>query len=205
MTDNLKYIMHKWDLDKRQRMPIEIQGTARLTLACLFKELGYRTGAEIGTYSGSFAITLSINNPGFKLYCIDAWATYDGLNDYTDAGYLADIFKLATRRLKPYKDIEIIRELSMDAVKRFEDESLDFVYIDANHEFPYVAEDIFYWEKKVKPDGIVSGHDYLQIPREDGLIQVKEVVHAYTEAFNVSPWFLMGAKESTQSWFWVKE
>jgi predicted O-methyltransferase YrrM len=186
-------------------MPIEIQGTNRVTLAKLFKELGYCTGAEIGTYSGSFAITMSVNNPDCKLYCIDAWATYEGLNDYTDADYLNDIYQLVTQRLSKYKDIEIIRELSMDAVKRFEDESLDFVYIDANHEFPYVAEDIFYWAKKVKPGGIVAGHDYLQIPREDGLIQVKEVVHAYTEAFNIKTWFLVDSKERTQSWFWVKE
>ena len=207
MTDPLGYIIDKWDLDKRQRMPIEIQGTTRVTLVRLFKELGYCIGAEIGTYSGSFAITLSINNPKIKLYCVDAWSTYDGLNDYTNAEYLTDIYKLAAQRLKPYKGVEIIRKLSMDAVKQFDNESLDFVYIDANHEFPYVAEDIFHWEKKVKPGGIISGHDYLRTPREDGLIQVREVVHAYTEAFNISPWFVVDECSAKRcgSFFWVKQ
>jgi hypothetical protein len=38
----------------------------------------------------------------------------------------------------------------MDALNDFEDDSLDFVYIDGNHEFPYVAEDLFHWSKKVR-------------------------------------------------------
>ncbi|MHC4646880.1 MAG: class I SAM-dependent methyltransferase [Planctomycetota bacterium] len=204
MNASLGHILWKWDLDPQQDMPIEIPESNRVTLARLFAELDYRTGAEIGTYSGSFAITLSINIPKLKLYCVDPWTTYDGLNDYTDADYLNEIYQLAVQRLRQYKGVEIIRELSMDAVKKFDDESLDFVYIDANHEFPFVAEDIFYWSKKVRPGGIVSGHDYLKTPRKDGMVQVKEVVHAYTEAFNINPWFLVSDQHENKSFLWVK-
>jgi len=95
----------------------------------------------------------------------------------------------------------------MDAVKMFDDGSLDFVYIDANHEWPFVTQDIFYWSKKVRSGGIVSGHDYLKVKRPDGLVQVKEVVHAYAEAFDISPWFVIDEciEKRAGSWFWVKE
>jgi hypothetical protein len=43
----------------------------------------------------------------------------------------------------------------------FEDNSLDFVYIDANHTYEGVKEDIKYWYPKVKPGGLLLGHDYL--------------------------------------------
>jgi predicted O-methyltransferase YrrM len=204
--DSLSYILDKWDVDQNQDLPIEFPGLNRTTLAKLFAELGYRTGAEIGTARGSYAITMSINNPGVKLYCVDAWKTYDGLHDYTDPKMLAEYLAHALHRLKPYEDIEIINELSMDAVKQFDDGSLDFVYIDANHEFPYIAEDLFYWSQKVRPGGIVSGHDYLHTPRKDGTIQVREVVQAYTEAFNIRPWFVVDkcTAKRAGSFFWVK-
>ena len=205
MNESLSYVLDKWDIDQKQDLPIELPGLNRVTLAKLFGELGYRKGAEIGTGRGSFAITMSINNPGVKLYCIDSWSIYDGIHDYT-AEMLAEYLAHALHRLKPYKEVEIINELSMEAVKQFKNESLDFVYIDANHEFSYVAEDLFYWSKKVRSGGIVSGHDYLKEQRKDGLVQVKEVVHAYTEAFNIKPWFIVGkcTPKRAGSFFWVK-
>ena len=48
----------------------------------------------------------------------------------------------------------------MDAVKFFDDKSLDFVYIDGNHEYSYVMEDLIFWFEKVKINGIMAGHDF---------------------------------------------
>ena len=206
MKDPLGYILDKWGLDIDAPLPIEIPDSSRTDLAKLFSELGYRKGAEIGTARGTNALTLKRNNPELELYCVDAWSTYDGCNDFTDQQVLNEYYAGARHRLKPYKGIEIINEFSMDAVKQFKDKSLDFVYIDANHEFPYVAEDLFYWSKKVRPGGIVSGHDYLKTTRTDGMVQVREVVHGYTEAFNISPWFVVDkcSLKRAGSFFWVK-
>lgn len=49
---------------------------------------------------------------------------------------------------------------SVDAAKLFDDKSLDFVFIDANHKYDYVSADIAAWFPKVKSGGIISGHDY---------------------------------------------
>jgi hypothetical protein len=208
MRHELEYIIEKWGIDIHQPSPIMLPEKTRLDMVRLFTGLKYRTGAEIGTARGSFAITLSINNPKLRLYCVDAWKIYDGLEDYPDQEFLNEYHAAARHRLRPYENVEIINDLSMEAVKRFDNESLDFVYIDANHRFPYVAEDLFYWSEKVRPGGIVSGHDYLKTPRKDGLVHVREVVHAYTESFNVNPWFVVDKCTTNRragSFFWVKQ
>jgi predicted O-methyltransferase YrrM len=48
----------------------------------------------------------------------------------------------------------------MDAVKTYADESLDFVFIDGSHDYESVCKDIDAWLPKVKPFGILAGHDY---------------------------------------------
>ena len=89
----------------------------------------------------------------------------------------------------------------MDAVKDFEPNSLDFVYIDGNHYFDYVVEDIIHWSKIVRPGGIVSGHDYRKDKNEKVPFHIIQATHAYTDAHKISPWFVL-ARGAT--WFWVK-
>jgi hypothetical protein len=56
--------------------------------------------------------------------------------------------------LKPHeRRYEIVRAFSRDAAGRFADASLDFVYLDANHKYPFIAEDLRLWWPKVKPGG----------------------------------------------------
>ena len=49
-----------------------------------------------------------------------------------------------------------------DAAKQVDDGSLDMVFIDAGHDYDSVREDIANWLPKVRPGGIVAGHDYQQ-------------------------------------------
>ena len=209
MIDAVGYIIDKWDLrwGDFTLLPIQIPNTSRQDLAELFCELGYRTGAEIGIGTGTNAMTLKRKNPELILYCVDSWEIYDGIHDFTDPRQMKEFYVLATHRFKSYKDIHIINKLSMDAVKDFDDNSLDFVYIDANHEWPYVTQDLFYWSKKVRPGGIVSGHDYFKGQRADGLVHVREAVHSYAEAYHIKPFFVMDecTQERAGSFLWVKE
>jgi predicted O-methyltransferase YrrM len=72
--------------------------------------------------------------------------------------------------------------MSMDAVDDIPDNSLDFVFIDANHAFDYVMLDLIYWTKKVRPGGIVSGDDYFHFKKAG----VVEAVDAYTKAHGIT-------------------
>jgi len=110
----------------------------------------------------------------------------------------------------------------MEAVEDFEDESLDFVYIDANHEFRYIAEDLCEWTKKVKKGGIVSGDDYFyhrdfynkvsRVTRVVDYWDVAYVLKAYIGAFGIPNWYLLGRKHAVEgekrdkwlSWMFIK-
>lgn len=210
--ETLAYILKKYNLDANQVSPIEIPNTGRDILASLFHELGYKVGAEIGTEAGRYAETLCRSNPGVKLYCVDPYETYSGYRDYLNNAYLAGKYDLAKERLAPY-DVTFVREYSADAVRHFPDDSLDFVYIDGNHEYLYVTQDIFYWERKVRPGGIIAGHDYYRSIVKKSKCHVIAAVNGYTFAYRIHPWFILGSKakapgmirDNSRSWFWVKE
>ena len=206
---NLNYIIDKWDLNiHTARMPIHIPNTTRRALRLLFAELRFLKGVEIGVNRGSNAVKTIRVNPQLTLYCVDPWELYDGLNDFDDPIERKEAYARATWTLGQYDNVHVIRKFSMDALKDFEDESLDFVYIDGNHEFPYVAEDIFYWSKKVKSGGLVAGHDYHFNKCNFAYLQVTEIVDAYTKAFKIKPWFVINEgifPEYPGNFLWVKE
>lgn len=127
----------------------------RKELAQYFAQLGFKEGAEIGVLGGGYASVLCQAMPGLKLYCIDKW----GLNERRYKEYHLRKYEEAKIRLAPY-NCELIRKFSMDAVNDFEDYTLDFVYIDADHHYQNTLNDIREWAKKVKRGGVVSGHDY---------------------------------------------
>lgn len=162
----------------------------RDVLAQLFGQLGYKRGVEVGTAQGLYAECLCKNNPGLKLISVDP-------QNSSRRAVLR--YQEAIQRLAPY-DVEFMRMKSMDAVSKFEDGSLDFVYIDARHEFDPVMMDIIHWVPKVRIGGIVSGHDFVH-HRYGGVIFA---VEAYTRAHHIDPWYLTGFSD-IQSWFWVRE
>ena len=195
----LDFIRDKYSLDLNQPSPIEIPNIGRDDLAALFAELGFKVGAEIGVETGRYSETLCKANPNLKLHCVDCWEIYTGYRDHLNQTRLGGLYEEAIERLTPY-DCAIHRLFSMEYAAHVCGNSLDFVYIDANHEIPWVLEDIYWWAKKVRPGGIVSGHDYYECtwthrPRS----HVKYAVDCYTQAFRLKPWFL-----ADTSWFWVK-
>lgn len=194
--------------------PFEIPDCDRDELPQFFLDMGFKVGAEIGTAKGVYAEVLC--KSGLKLYAIDPWKDYPDYHSHKVTDWQAELdrqYEKTKQVLAPY-DCTIIRKSSMEALADFEDESLDFVYIDANHEFKYVVEDIYEWSKKVKKGGIISGHDYLfTMPRESDEIHVKYVLPAYTKAYKIDNWYILGRKDKIpgekrdgfRSWMWVKQ
>lgn len=205
MTEStLKYILNKFHIEPKPNSPVILPGT-RLDLAKLFNDLGYKTGAEIGVESGKYSKIICDNNSLDKLYCIDSWTTAYG---YSEPGKGENTMQ---RRYKAAQEIlsgypcEIIKKTSMDAVKDFSPNSLDFVYIDANHDFDYVLEDITEWAKIVRPGGIVSGHDYVAQNYSHTIkYGVIDATNNYIKAHHIHPLFVFGDERSA-SWFFVNE
>lgn len=93
----------------------------------------------------------------------------------------------------------------MDALDIFKPNSLDFVFIDGDHRFRYIAEDLYEWFSKVKKGGIVSGHDYFCTwsGAHNVIIQVGPVVDAFVKAFGIEDFYTFGNNKSP-SWMFFK-
>lgn len=209
--NTLEIIAGKYNLDLTQRSPIEIPNVGRNGLAVLFNELDFKVGVEVGTEQGLYAEVLCKSNPDALLYCIDPWKHYTGYRDHVNQEKLDNFYEITKERVAKY-NCRLMREFSLDAVTTFGSGSIDFVYIDGNHELPFVMNDLIEWSKCVKIGGIVAGHDYRENKSLDTHNHVIHAVNAYTGAYRISPWFLLGtkaivpgqARDRPRSWMWVK-
>lgn len=159
---------------------------------------GPRKGVEIGVRYGKFSKILCGANPELELKSIDPYKVI--YNEWETAAYgknnLESIFRRAKKLLAPY-NTEIVRKTSMEAVRDFPYESLDFVYIDGSHEFDYVMCDIVEWGKRVKRGGIISGHDYCKTHWA-----VRLAVDAYAKAHEIDVVNL--TEDATPSWWFER-
>jgi len=196
---------------------VEIPDVGRRQLPKFFKQLGFKRGVEIGVQRGSYLRRLA--REGFEMYGVDPWESYrDYYVDEDFKNRQSDIYQSAINHTKNYPHCKLLRKTSMEAVKDFPEESLDFVYIDGHHGFKYVTEDIFEWSKRIRKGGIIAGHDYAYSHhpkhyRRPYVLQVRYVIDAYVAAFNINKWYVLGADKRTQenerrdqyrSWFWFK-
>ncbi len=176
-----------------------LKNAGRDELAKLFHGVGVEVGVEQGKYSE----VICQSNINVKLYCVDAWKPYKAYVDHRREDKLKLFHWRTVKRMKPY-NATIIRKFSMDAVKDFEDCSLDFVYIDANHSYKHVTEDITEWSKKIKPGGIVSGHDYIDHWSRGETYRVKPAVDDYVKNNNIDELFVYNTDEFP-SWMFIKK
>ena len=210
----LELICTKWNLSLEGASPIRpisIPDVSRETaLPELFREAGFLVGAEVGVECGLYSERLCKLIPGLKLYLVDCWQPYKGYRDHVNKEKLNGFYEETRERVKPY-DCILIREWSVEAAKQFKNGSLDFVYIDANHDFANVVRDIAAWAPKVRKGGIVSGHDFIKRKREI-MHHVVEAVSGWADCYQISPWFILGrkdkipgeARDNNRSWMWVR-
>lgn len=211
--NTLEYIVNKFSLNLNGRSPIFIEQIGRQKLAALFCELGFKSGAEIGVERGEYSEVLCKANPQAKIFLVDAWTAYKGYRDHVNQEKLDGFYEKTKNRMKPYPNAEVIKGFSMDVVKTVADNSLDWIYIDAAHDFQSCTNDIAEWGKKVRSNGIVAGHDYANWKGKNPQIQVKQVIDGWTTAYDIRPWFVVNDRETidgkehkiARSWFWCKQ
>lgn len=114
---------------------------------------------EVGSWKGksSAYMAVEIINSGkdIDFYCVDHFLGDEG------AGWNSDLYEIFTSNMKPVeKYYKVLHMPSVEAAAKFEDGSLDFVFIDASHDYENVKRDIIAWKPKVKIGGVFAGHDY---------------------------------------------
>ncbi len=195
-------IVKKFNIISGDGPPFKSQGGTRETLAAFMNEIGYRSGAEIGVRKGEYSERLCRNMIGLKLKSVDPWTRFRRNSQKRMDSY----FNVTCGRLNPY-NVEIIRKTSIEAAREVPNGSLDFVYIDAMHEFDDAMMDILTWVPKVRKRGIISGHDYTPPTIFCG---VMAAVNTYTKVHNIKQWYITdgnaerGWGRGVPSWFWVK-
>lgn len=123
-------------------------------------EKGVEVGVDIGEFSGKLLGGCSLK----KLYGVDFWPDDFGSN------YRPDFFikEGGTRYQQCQKNLEkfiqeerceLIKATSVEAAGKFENNSLDFVYIDGDHSMEFLF-DLYAWTPKIKLGGICGGHDF---------------------------------------------
>ena len=122
-------------------------------------------GCEIGVQNGENAQELLNNLSINTIYLVDQWKAYTEVNqEEKDMGYtnqkIVNRWKYSTiNRFDKNKQVVIIIGNSDKTSYLFNTEILDFVYIDANHRFKNVYEDLVNWYPSLKRGGLFCGHD----------------------------------------------
>ena len=134
------------------------------------KHLDNPLGVEVGVADGSTAIPLLQKHKGLNLYCVDPYVMYEATysdgkakqhgfitQSQFDAQFQNTRFKLEQ---KAGTRVTLIRLGSEEVAFHFSDELFDFVFIDGNHLYKSVVNDIQSWVPKVAWGGVMIGHDY---------------------------------------------
>jgi len=138
----------------------------------------YQMGVEIGVWQGWYTNHL-IQRTSMSIVGIDPWVATESYEDLDDKATTEEDFDafasgndgytwqetryistINTLKQLPLQKWTILRGYSYKLKHFFADESLDFVYVDGEHSYEAVSQDIADWWPKIKPGGILAGHDY---------------------------------------------
>ena len=142
------------------------------------------TGVEIGVKKGGYSEVLLARWGGRRLISVDPWLEA-GSEEYVDRANVPQdeherFYRRAVGRLARFGErSQIWRLTSLEAAERIPDASLDFAYIDARHDYDSVLEDLEAWHPKVRPGGIIAGHDYVDGEFIQGVFGVRRAVDEY--------------------------
>lgn len=204
--ETIEYLVNNHGADLKSELPIKLSMGRFKDIPKMFAKLGLNKGYEIGVYRGRYSNSLLKYNPNLHLTGVDAWEIYGGYKDY-EVTDIKDAHREATETYKSWGDrASLIQGWSRDVAQTVPDESLDFVFLDANHAYEYVVEDIALWSKKVKKGGIVYGHDYDDYSKHSRRWSEMNVINAvdgWTKSYRISPWFIT-TNNSNKCWMYIK-
>jgi len=176
----------------------------RCNFPALLTSKGYTSGVEVGVQEGLFSKEILAGWPG-KLYMVDCWAKQPD-NVYHDVANVSwdehtDKMVKARRAVNRFwTRASLIQEFSVTASGFFQDESQDWIYLDANHSHDATVEDLKAWYPKIKSGGLISGHDYMEGESHNCTFGVISAI----EEFLPTDATIYVATEMWSSWYYFK-
>lgn len=157
---------------------------------------------EIGVLAGGYSKHILEN---FSLvdshFLIDCWKQQPS-EIYNDAANKDDntqenMYKSCMNRLKDFNNkLKVIRKFSSEAVLEIPDNYFDYLYIDGNHSYEAVKQDLQDWFPKMKKNSILAGHDYVNSP----IFGVIKAVDEFCKQYNKILYLTKDPSENI-SWF----
>jgi predicted O-methyltransferase YrrM len=157
--------------------------------------IGCKRSAEIGVYDGAYSLVICESIPGVKHICVDTW---EPSRNHRWPRLLNKALRAAKRRLAPY-DVMFMKMTSLEAAELVEDGSLDFIYIDALHDFKNVYADMKAWYPKLRDGGLFSGHDWTHLGvtmAVDRFVEERKITNLSSTAY--------AEEDLLPSWYFIK-
>lgn len=137
--------------------------TKNIVLSELIKSEGFRKVAEIGVDKGrlSYRLLKSCGDNLSEYWAIDQWGL---LPEYNQMEASLEEWQKRYKRVAflmlRFPQLRVLRVKSAEASRWFPKEYFDLIFIDADHSYKSVRQDIKCWLPRVRKGGIISGHDY---------------------------------------------
>lgn len=156
-------------------------------------------GAEIGVFTGEYSALLLAKWTG-TIHGIDPFVAYpsEEWRDGCNRPDLPEIGKKTAERFADNGRYNLIMKPSLDVVDGFSDKQLDFVYIDSNHRYESVRDDLKAWWPKVHSGGVIGLHDFYQRDDDAQLANVARAVWEFCYEIRV-PFYVTPC---TTAWIW---
>lgn len=148
--------------------------------------------AEVGVWKGEFSERILQKSEPEMLHLIDPWEFQPSFPNRMYGGKKAAsqddmdaIFSRVQQKIGIQDNVNIVRKKSHEAAKVLPERSLDWVYIDGNHFYEYVKQDLKYYYTIVKEGGYIAGDDYDWGPNFD--FPVRSAIHEFIclKSYNV--------------------
>lgn len=166
------------------------------------------TGVEVGVKNGDFSEHLLTHWKGTRLYSVDPWREFPD-TEYIDSSNATqsmqdERYRNTIKRLLPFASRSVLWRLtSQEAAELAPDSSLDFCYLDGDHRYEAIRDDIQRWYSKVKPGGFLAGHDFIPDGKYDfGVFGVQRAVYEFLEGKHLP--LLLSQEKPFRSWFVMK-
>ena len=126
-----------------------------------FPKLG--TWVELGSWTGrsaAYCVVELLNREKLgEFYCVDSWKGEAAIA--YDPNTVQDLKKIFKQNVKPVlKHITMLNMMSWNAAKKFDNDSVDFCYVDAGHSYEAVTKDLKAWWPRMRPGAMFGGDDY---------------------------------------------
>lgn len=157
---------------------------------------GDLTGVELGVLKGETSFEILNNSPNVKkMYGVDPYAAhFDGAADRTEEE-MSQYEEIMKQNMNRFGDRwEHIKKSSHDCADMFENESLDFIFIDSIQLIEHLSKELELWYPKIKKNGIIFGHDAMT---ESVVVSLKKFRNEHKIRVPIN-------HSKNQVWFWTK-